>query len=271
MAVQLIPNQLVKLYDTETFNQRNKRLTLDYRTYCQIVREEQTTMFQLKLLPDSVNLLTNGDFVNNISSWNVAITKWQWASGRLQGIKNTVSNAIIFQQVTVTPGKAYQLNLSAQFAVSDTAQLTVILRDATNTLITTQIFRAEDLGSQPFDIEMFLDAQASTSIFVTFLLAGNIDDLVYIDDVSLYELTEPVVTLETCEGATVKTIPVFARSGNIINYAVEWFGLDEGCYRVCIEGVDNTEFNYLDDALALETEGGQPIELEQGGYLQWYG
>lgn len=270
MAVRVIPNQLVKLYDAETFNQRNKRLMLDYRTYCQIVRSEQTTMFQLQLLPDSGNLVTNGDFLNDISGWNVINQTWRWASGSLQGEKTNAGQAYIQQYFTVTANKAHKLTLTAQFT-NLSSTLTVAILNGANTNTTQVVYSAADYGTTPFEITLFWNSESDTTVYINLLLNGTLRDLVLIDDVEFYSLTEPVVTLETCAGELVKTIPVFARADDFINYAVDWFGLDEDCYRICISGVDDTEKNYLDDALALDTEGGEAIELEQGSNLNWYG
>lgn len=269
MAVRLIPNQLVKLYDTETFNQRNKRLTLDYRQYCQIVREEQTTMFQVQLLPNSTNLIGNGDFQNNINSWTVINDTWRWASGQLQGEKTDTGNAHIRRQFSTTSGKTYRVTGTVQF-VNLTCELTVIVRNAGSTTLNAIRYDAVDYGTQPFQFEVFRYADTALAS-VEFLLDGNMRDLVNIDDVEAYELTEPTVTLERCSGELVKTIPVFDRTDDYLTYAVDWYGLSEDCYRICIEGIDDTEHNYLDLALALGTEGGNPIELEQGGFLKWFG
>lgn len=266
MAVHLIPNQLVKLYDTETFNQRNKRLTLDYRTYCQIVREEQTTMFQVRLTPDSVNLLTNGDFTTDISGWNVTQETWQFASGRAQAIKTTYGNPNIYQEVATTIGRAYVLRGTAQF--TDTANRLTIIADQGGTV--AQTIDADDYGLDPFNFELFFTSDQA-NVLINFILSGGVPGMMFIDDVTLYRLSEPAVTLETCEGTTVRTIEPFARALDVITYAVEWAELPETCYRICMTGTDDTEKNYLDDALALSTEGGEPIELEQGGYLKWFG
>lgn len=267
MAIRLIPSQLVKLFDREDSNQRNKRLTLDYRTYCQIVREEQTTMFQLQLLPDSENLITNGDFQSDISGWTITNPTWQWASGRLQGEKTGAGDADISQTVTVTPNKTYHLTFNAQFGQQSGRLLVFVIG---TTYAETLIFDVSEYGTDSFTGEIFFNT-ADTEVTISFILVQDERDLIYIDDVTLFSLTEPTVTLETCNGDLVETIPVFARSNDYLSYAVDWFGKDEGCYRICIEGADDTEKNYLDRALALSTEGGAPIELEQGGYLKWFG
>lgn len=272
MAVRLIPNQLVKLYDTETFNQRNKRLMWDYRTYCQIVRDEQTTMFQVQLLPDSVNLVTNGDFVSDISGWVLISPTWQWASGRLQAEKTGVVTPQIRQDINVTANRVYKLTLTAQFAQLHGELSVTINTFSGSTDAVIEVFRAIDYGTQPFEITMFWDSGTAVTSYVLFGLQGaSLRDLVYIDDVAMYRLSEPTVTLERCTGDLVRTIDVFARADDVINYAVEWYGLSEDCYRICLTGVDDTEKNYLDDALALDTEGGENIELEQGSNLNWYG
>lgn len=270
MPVRLIPNQLVKLFDTETLNQRNKRLTLDYRTYCQIVRDGQTTMFQVQMLTEGESIITNGGFEVDISGWNVIIPQWQYATGRLQGKVDSSITASISQGLTMTSGGTYELTLTIQFT-NATSSLTVQLTDTAQTNQSTVTYTAAEYGTSPFTVTQYWYVGSSTVGYIMMELAGNIRDLVYIDDVSLYELTEPTVTLETCGGVLVETVPVFARSNDYLSYAVNWLGKDEGCYRVCMTGIDDTEKNYLDNALALATEGGAPLELEQGGYLKWYG
>lgn len=262
MAVQLIPNQLVKLYDSETFNDRNKRLTLDYRQYCQIVREEQTTMFQLRILPSTGdNLVTNGDFQNDISSWAHTVT-FEWVDGRARGDYVNTS-PIMYQDIPVTTGLTHRFVFTVEFT-EVTNELLVIINSQ------QQIFTAADygIGTHTFTIYWLSD---TASAHIEFQLTQAVRDIIYIDNVQLYELTEPVVTLEKCTGELVQTIAVFDRSDDYLTYAVNWFGLEETCYRICIEGIDDTEKNLLDRALALSTEGGAPIELEQGGYLKWFG
>lgn len=270
MPVRLIQNQLVKLYKTEDFNTINKRRTQDYRQYCQLVREEQTTMFQLELLPDSESIITNGFFTDNISGWNVIIPAWQWASGRLQGEIMSSIAAGLSQGLTVTASRAYELNMTIQFT-NLSAVLTVTMSDTANTSVSSVIYDAATYGLDPFTITQFWTSGTSTSGFILFTLSGNVRDLVYIDDVTLVRLSQPVATLEDCNGNLIETLSTFAQAGNVAVFAVEWFGKPEGCYRICLEDTENTEFNYLDRALALATEGGAPIELEQGGYLKWYG
>lgn len=270
MPIRLIPNQLVKLYKTQDFNTVNKRRTQDYRQYCQLVREEQTTMFQVEVLPDSENLVTNGDFQNDISGWNIINIGWEWASGALQGENENAARAQIQQYFTVTAQRVHVFSMTVRF-ISTTAELTVTLANGTNTNTTSQLYSAADYGTQPFVITLFWNSQSDTTVYINFLLDGNIRDLVYIDDVSMYRSSAPVVTLETCTGDLVETLTTFAQSGNVAVFAVEWFGKPEGCYRICLEDTEDTEANYLDAALALGTEGGNPIELEHGGYLKWFG
>ncbi len=77
MAVNVIGNQLVKLFTTDDFNTRNDKCTWDTRTYCQVVREEQTTMFQLQITAqDDVDLLQNGDF-NSPIGWDDDNPAWE--------------------------------------------------------------------------------------------------------------------------------------------------------------------------------------------------
>lgn len=270
MAIRLIPNQLVKLYKTQDFNATNKRRTQDYRQYCQLVREEQTTMFQVELLPDQESIITNGYFTDNISGWNVIIPAWQWASGRLQGEVVSVLEAGLSQGLTVTASRAYVLRMTIQF-VNTSSSFSVSLSDTAGTSVSTIAYTASEYGLLPFTVTQYWTAGTSTSAFLAISLTGNVGDLIYIDDVTLERLSQPVATLEDCSGNLIETLTTFAQAGNVAVFAVEWFGKAEGCYRICLDDTEDTEENYLDRALALGTEGGNPIALEQGGFLKWFG
>lgn len=266
MPVRLIPNQLVKLFEVETFNQKNKRVTQDYRQYCQVVREEQTTMFQVQLLPDSENLISNGDFTTDISDWQLVNGTWQFASGRLQGVKSSAATPNIYQQINTTIGRVYKLTLTIQF-VNLTSLLTVVINQGT---IPTFVYHASNYGLDAFTVDMYWTSDLAT-VQVTFLLSGNAGDIIFIDDVSVERLSEATATLEDCNGNLIESIPVYAQAGEYVTFKVDWFGKAEQCYRICLTGTEDTENNYLDYALALGQESGAALELEQGGFIKWYG
>lgn len=269
MAVVLIPNQLVKLYNTQTFNQRNKKLTQDYRTYCQIVKQEQTTMFQVKVTPEGDDLLTNGAFESNLSGWSETQQLWQWSAGQAQAIKQSGIDAVLQQTIFLSTNTTYALTVDIDlFSGSQNGYLILNAQNGENQSI--KIERSE-YGTTPGQFTLYFNTGAYTYHLIRLIAGGNTSDLVYVNSVSLHKLTEPTVTLEDCSGNTIKTIPVLARGEDRITYSIEWFGLDDDCYRVCLTGVDDTEYNYLDDALALGTEGDEPIALEDGGFLKWFG
>lgn len=265
MAVQLIPNQLVKLYKTETFNERNKKFHQDYRTYCQIVKQEQTTYFQLKTLPEGNQLLTNGEFTNNLSGW-LTIGTWQWSAGQAQGIMGT-SSILLFQSKILSTDTNYALTVNvAKFAGS--AGVSLNLKAESGEVHAIEISRAL-YGTNPGEFTLYFNTGAYTYHIIGLTLTGDAGDLVYLEDVSLYKLTTPTVTLETCTGTNIKTIPVLDTGNGRLTYGVEWFGLDDDCYRLCITDTEDLNKNYLAEALALSTEGEDPIELEDGGFLNW--
>lgn len=266
MPVRLIPNQLVKLFEVETFNQKNKRHTQDYRTYCQVVREEQTTMFQVELLPDSDNLITNGDFTDDLSGWTVDLPTWQWASGRAQGIISSAATPNLFQTINTTAGRVYKITATIDFE-NPTSILTII---ASQGGIPTWIFEASEYGLDPFTVELYFTADQATAQLI-FIMQGSLRDIMFIDEIAVERLSTSTATLEDCNGNLIETISAYAQAGKYITYAVDWFGKAEGCYRICLTGTEDTENNYLDYALALGTEGGAALELEQGGFIKWYG
>lgn len=269
MAVVLIPNQTVKLYKTETFNQRNKKLTQDYRTYCQIVKEEQTTMFQVKVTPEGNELLTNGDFASDLSGWSYSTPQWQYSSGQAQAIVGFAGYTDLSQSLNLSTNTTYALTIDiALFSGSQNFYLNFFVFNGEQHGI--QISR-DEFGSTPGVFTVYFNSGVYTHHEIRIVAVGAIGDLAYVNFVSLYKLTEPTVTLDDCDGNTVRTLTPFARGQDRITYSIEWFGLNDDCYRICLTGVDDTELNYLDNALALATEGDEPIELEDGGNLKWFG
>lgn len=266
MPVRLIPNQLVKLFEVETFNQKNKRVTQDYRQYCQVVREEQTTMFQVQLLPDSDSIITNGDFTSDLSWWNIDNPTWQWASGRAQAMISSAANPYLFQNLSTTAGRAYKITATIDFE-NITSKLTIQINQGG---IPTWVFFASDYGLDQFTVELYFTADQASAQLI-FIMQGNERDIMFIDEVAIERLSTATATLEDCDGNLIETIPAYAQANDFITYKVDWFGKAEGCYRICLTGTEDTENNYLDFALALGQENGGALELEQGGFIKWYG
>lgn len=270
MAVVLIPNQLVKLYKTTDFNTRNKKLTQDFRQYCQIVKDEQTTMFQVKVTEEGDQMLQNPDFESSLNNWSEITEQWQYSNGQAQAIKQPGIDAVLQQTIFLTANTTYALTVDIGL-FSGSVDAYLILNAQNGEQQSIQITR-DEFGTTPGKHTLYWNTGPYTYHLIRLIAGGSTGDLVYVNSVTLYKLTTPTVTLETCTGTTVKTIPVYARGQDRITYAIEWFGMEETCYRVCLEGVDDTEYNYLENALALSTEGDLPIELEDGsGFLKWFG
>lgn len=270
MAVNLIGNQLVKLYSVEDFNERNKRLTWDTRTYCQVVREEQITMFQVQVTPQTDDeLISNWDFDDSpiaLPDWNIIAGDWISDNGMAVGMSAGTGVAIISQNVVLEADAYYII----EFDVSDF--------DRFGTHVTVSIiptpdydnFAAITVNTEGTHVFYFYSEQSITAdIFIA--IDGTIRPRASIDFISMKKLSTPTVTVEDCEGVTKRTLVPFAREQDYINYSVEWFGLPFGCYRICITEIDDLNYNYLNIALAIGDENGAPILDEEGGIIKWMG
>lgn len=267
MALELIENQLVKLYNVEDFNQRNKRLTWDQRQYCQIVRTEQKTMFQVRVTEATGDqLVLNHDFTDNpiaLPNWNQIGDLWINDNGLATG--ETYTFTAITQSVAVDPNSYYVIEVKIdelgyeQPRAAISANLTPDYDNDVLRVVET-----------PGTYQIYFSSLASTSVFISVGIQG-IRKNIKVDYVTMYKLTTPVVTLETCTGTLKRTITPFARELDLINYEVEWLDLPEDCYRVCMTGVDDLDYNYLSFALSLGTENGAPLMMEDGGFIKWYG
>lgn len=279
MAVNVISNQLVKLYASEDFNTRNDKCTWDTRTYCQVVRPEQTTMFQVQVTPQTGDdILTNGDF-NDATGWSSVNPIWVFYNGQYRGlIGPDIPTASSSQSVAVDASSYYCLEFNIDSIHGDNVCAGVGLSGTPNAGNQNGIIVSEP-GTYKLYFKSTIGMITSTSVNVVLSVvpcdAGEFlkeGDFVVWDYIHFTKLTTPVVTIEDLSGVTKRTLTPFAQEQDRINYAIDWFGLTtETSYRVCVTGVDDLDFNFLDYALALGTEGGAAIELEEGGFLKWYG
>lgn len=267
MALEIIENQLVKLFSVEDFNQRNKRLTWDSRTYCQIVRTEQKTMFQVRVTEATgEQLILNHDFTDSpiaLPSWNEIGGIWMNDNGRAYGDTDTFAS--ITQSVAVDLNSYYVIEVKIDelgYILPRAAIGATLTPDYSNGVLR--------VVETPGTYQIYFSSLASTSVLVSVGIQG-IRKYVKVDYVTMYKLTTPTVTLETCAGVLKRTITPFARELDLINYEVEWLDLPDDCYRVCVTGVDDLDYNYLSFALSLGTEGGAPLMMEDGGFIKWYG
>ncbi len=279
MGVNLIPNQLVKLFDANDFNVRNNSCTWDDRVYCQVVREEQTTMFQVEVTAeDDVDLLTNGDFNSSGTGWNVQTPGWLF-SGVGQALGSSIGglgahlNQTIPARIPASTGFEPQSYYCVEFNIDSFSGDVQVLVD----LATVPNAGNENALAvrEPGTYRVYLESLTSTSVIVSLLVSpitfGASGHAIF-DYVHFIKLTTPVVTIENLAGVTQRTLTPFAREQDRINYAIDWLGLTvETSYQVCLTGVDDLTFNFLDFGLALGTEGGAAIALEEGGFLKYYG
>lgn len=268
MAVNLIGNQLVKLYSVEDFNERNKRLTWDTRTYCQVVREEQITMFQVQVTPQTDDeLISNWDFDDSpisLPDWNIISGSWINNNGIAIGENTGSSFAQITQSVVLDANSYYIIEFDLEYLSSGaTFQVSVAPVPDYNNFAGIAV---TDTGE--YKLSFVSDQSTNATIIIK---VSGIRPRGGIDFISMKKLSTPTVTVEDCEGVTKRTLVPFAREQDYINYSVEWFGLPFGCYRICMTDVDDLNYNYLEFALALGTEGGSPIMMEEGGLLKWMG
>lgn len=284
MAVNVIGNQLVKLFSTDDFNTRNDKCTWDTRTYCQVVREEQTTMFQIQVTPqDDVDILGAGDFdtVNPLTVWEIESNAFTVVGGGkavgLVAADSRDSTAILNQtidplalksgQTAVDEQSYYCIEFNIDSITGPPSQVGVGISGEPNAANNNGII-VNTTGTHRLYWKSLTSNKVTVSLSITSFTTGA---TVVFDYIHFVKLTTPIVTIEDLSGVTKRTLTPFAQEQDRINYAIDWLGLPFTSYRVCITGVDDLTFNYLDFALALGTEGGAAIELEEGGFLKWYG
>ena len=255
MGATLIPNQTVTLIENdETLNQRNSRLFWDRREFCQLIKNNQVTQFQMKVTPVSGNnLIANGDFNGNLNSWTRnPIYLFIYLNGKANSVSSTTQLAQLYQPTPILANKTYRVDFDVAFFGDGQTFLSVNLDSSTPIG-----------GSLILDSVNFVDGTYSTywrtgTVSTTNITFGvNTSDLssyVTIDNVTLYELTEPIVTLEDCNGNYIKDINTVARYKDYITYTHPWTQAD-GCYRLCFYNTnDDSSFNLLGEGLCIVDE-----------------
>lgn len=272
MAVNIIPNQLIQLVplNGEDQNELNHRLMWDYRNYCQVVRTEQTTMFQVQLTPETgENIIPNGDFDDStvyLANWNLLSGTGQAWNGLAVIRSFGVPFADIQQTVNVEQNSYYYI----EFEVQDITP---------NSQVVVSVLPTPDYGNfaalaanEPGTYRFYFKSLSSTTASIDITLTGALRPQVNMEFVNMIKMSYPAVTVKTCETETlVRTVLPIDVQEDRANYAIDWYGLDYGCYRICLSGIDDLTYNYLAYALALGAENGAPLMMEDGGFINWFG
>lgn len=272
MAINVIPNQLIDLipYNGEDNNELNHRLMWDYRNYCQVVRTEQTTMFQVQLTPETGdNIIPNGDFDDNtvyLANWNITGGTAQPYNGLAVIRSFGVPFGGINQNVNVSQNSYYYIEFEVQ-DITPNSQVVVTV-NPTPDYGNTSALAVTEPGTYKFYFQSLQSTMASIDITLT----GALRPQVNMEFVNMIKMSYPAVTVEGCDnGVTYRTVLPVDVQEDRANYAIEWNGLDYGCYRICLTGIDDLTYNYLEYALALGAENGAPLMMEDGGFVNWFG
>lgn len=269
--IQVIPNQAISIWTDEDFNTKNYNCTQDNRTFCQIVYPTDSTQFQVRqteLTGDE--LIINGDFSDGLNDWDYVPGVWVSFSNlgaQLVGLAGSIS-----QVVSLESGKTYKIsmtvlsNQNAQICFEiislvgsvntygDVCTAEEVLFGDTLTL--TTYFRVSDTGDVVIQLHGTQEADSSELI---------------ITGVTMVELSEPEITIQTCDGTHVADVTDIEYFEDIASISIDWTDLEDGCYRICVGGMEDTANNILGDALCLGTESGRAMTQENGYCIKWFG
>lgn len=286
MAAILLPNQTVSLIENdEDFNERNARLMWDRRQFCQLVKTGQQTSFQLRLTPHTGdNLVANGDFTDNtMFSWTVTpLPGFSWTAQNGEsyyvplfgsGVNHQVD---ISQNVPIQANRTYRLTFRLDFNDPFNAGgiLTLIALLNSATVIGGEVTFQSSTHAPGYYTTYWRTDAAIVSNALSFTgLSTTVLRNIILDEIILTELTEPIVTLEKCDGTYVQDINLVQRDSDMITYYHHWNTTEnlteDECYRICILGTAGTDFNYLD--LYIEDNAGNPIaDGKPGGFIKFY-
>lgn len=281
MAVQVIPNQPFKLIENgETINERNARQMWDRRQFCQLVKTSQTQQFQLRVTEDSGNnVVANGDFTSGMNSWtlnhaNIVVPLFLPSTGYAaywSPAANPGSPGIITQPL-VLASRTYKLTFTVIFvhdSPSSVQQIETFITNATQIGGDAPIYSTTQDETVSFTLYFTVDA---TPNVLNFYFTGNdLDSIQHgLQNVELFELTEPVLSLQDCNGNYIKDVNIVERFEDLVTFTHSWDGLTDGqCYRFCLLGGDDLAANHVEGSFCLTDERGRVLLDEFGNCIQF--
>lgn len=275
MAVREISNQPIKfIYDGESVNQKNARLMWDRREYCQIVKNTQTQQFQFKVTPHSgINIIANASFINGINGWQVEPGGWFWLSGGAVRSGYLGSSPLI-QTIPIQSNKTYRLTYTVTFEVATpfpSAQVAVIPIVGDLDIIggTANIDDFNNGSGTYVSYWRTSDAIADSRFYLTYTNDASGSANVYLYEVELVELSEPVLVLRDCNDNYIKDITSVQRFEDYITYTHNWENQTDGqCYKFCLYGNDNLALNYIVNSFCVRDITGGCLVDEHGRPVQ---
>lgn len=263
--VIVLPNQTVSLIKNgESFSDYNYRITTQKWDYCQQVRDGQLTYFQVQVTPETgTNLFTNGDFLINLNGWTQT-GSWVWSSVLGAGSSNV---ATLSQNIIVTANRTHRIDFDVT-AMSIGGKIGVFPLMTHSTIGGTQTVDAS-MGLGSYSLYFIPTAGGLQTIAFQNLNGGQ---SVFIDNLAIYELTEPIFTIRDCETQTPQAaLGVVQRFEDRITYSGSWTEIEDGCYNICLENAGDFEYNYAERAMCLTLENGESLLAEEGDCITWYG
>lgn len=291
MAAIVIPNQPFKLIENgETLNERNARQMWDRRQFCQLVKTSQTQQFQLRVTEDSGNNeIANGDFLQaGMSSWTV----YPNASGVNQTVINLNGRAYfipdfgatvqttnggmwwygyISQSLTLS-AYTYKLTLDLYFYADDAGgeqQVRIFLTNATQIGGNASVYNTTQNGTVSLTLYFRVTGVPNVlSIYFDSRVDGGTG--FEVDNISLVQLTEPVLSLQDCNGNYIKDVNIVERFEDRVTYTHSWADMTDGqCYQFCLLGGDDLAANHVEGSFCLTDERGRVLLDENGDCIQF--
>lgn len=274
--IQLIKNQSVSLIKNgENFNTYNERITQDNREFCQILHTGQTVQFQMYATEDSgTNLVGNGKFTTNLNTWTLGgHNQWSWNAGKAYSfaIFGTAPNFTcdIYQSVALQPNKTYKLKYSVEWVATGGEIVTLFnVLDSATVIGGESVIQSSTHADGDYEV-IWRTGTVTTSNLTFTAIHTSTGVQARIDNIELYELTEPIVTVKDCEDNHLDDINTFTRWGQYITATYQVTGFDEGqCLKFCFEDSEDGAFNFLACNFALLDHSGRALQDENGGCLK---
>lgn len=260
--IEIIKNQPVSFHVGDyDFNTKNKRCTQDNIEFCQSVKPGDKTMFQMLSSPKTgQNIVTNGNFSNGLSGWTT-IPPGGWGTIYTGAAFANVNLAVIFQYVPIEANKIYRIKwdvtligISSYFSLTTPPE---VWGDTTSPVGETGTFTTW----------ISTGNTTNTSGFLIFQLIGSAGA---IDNIEMLEMSQPVIYIADANGNNVLNVTDIEYFFDHVQATFVWPELS-GKHTICVQGMDDLDYNYLSDSLCLGLENGGALLQENGYCIKWFG
>jgi hypothetical protein len=238
--ITIIPNQPIRFQNADSIDESCMCLG---QNFCQLINKNDNTQFQIEgSIGD--NLVTNGEFDENLDGWVYDENVFEWDEGRAEAhfIGEEGEDPMVKENI-LEIGRLYKLTFDFINNLDE--------EDQEQAGVKLDGFEGMPEFYESGTIEVIVKAISVDLIFNSFSNLGT-EPRFSLDNIEIMEI--PLYTIKDVDGNDIFTPDDdtgITLSGDVIQYEIDWSDMDEGCYQIQIS---DGAIDYISDCLSVKLE-----------------